>query len=140
LRLAGQPRRPEPVELELPPQRQGEPASAPLPRSAQAYSRQLQADDRGVRQQSFTAILGKQRQRPRPGRAFFKHLNRSAPRQLLGIIDLAQIEYVPLHHASAGHTLVLDNAEVAVLLAVLPANRLAQEHAREITARHQRWE
>jgi len=34
---------------------------------------------------------------------------------------------VPLHHASTAHALALDKAPVAVLLAVLPANRGAQK-------------
>jgi hypothetical protein len=38
---------------------------------------------------------------------------------------------MPLHYAPVGHALVLDNAEVAVLLAVLLPNHLAQEHAAE---------
>ena len=33
-----------------------------------------------------------------------------------------------LHHAPAANALVLDNAEVAVLLAVLLANFVAQKH------------
>jgi hypothetical protein len=97
----------------------------------QPHLRQLQADDRGIRQQPFAPILGKQRQRPRPGDALVKDFDRFAPRQLLRVIDLAQIQHMPLHHASADHTFVLDNAEVAMLLPVLPPNRLAQEHAPE---------
>src|SRR5215471_13482661 len=34
-------------------------------------------------------------------------------------------QHVPLHHAPAGDPLVLDNAPVAMLLAILPANCLA---------------
>src|SRR5205823_8599777 len=50
------------------------------------------------------------------------------PRQLLGVVDLTQIQHVPLHHASPGGPRVLDNAPVAMLLAILPANLAAQEH------------
>src|SRR5262245_40643009 len=39
-----------------------------------------------------------------------------------------------LHYASNDHAPALDNAEVAVLLAVLLPNRLAQEHAPELAA------
>jgi hypothetical protein len=39
-----------------------------------------------------------------------------------------------LHHASIGHAPVLDNAEVAVFLAVLLPNRPAQKHAAELAA------
>src|SRR6266446_6102779 len=58
-----QPLAPELVQLQLPPQQQRQPARAPLPRPAQPQLRQLDVDDRGVRQQSFTAVLRKQRQR-----------------------------------------------------------------------------
>ena len=37
-------------------------------------------------------------------------------------------QHLPLHHAPTGYTLVLDHAEVAVLLTVLVPNLLAQEH------------
>jgi hypothetical protein len=63
--------------------------------------------------------------------AFVKDFNRLAPRQLLRVIDLAEVEHMPLHYAPVGHALVLDNAEIAVLLAVLLPNHLAQEHAAE---------
>jgi hypothetical protein len=39
-----------------------------------------------------------------------------------------------LDHAPASHSLVLDNAEIAVLLAVFFPNRMAQEHAAELAA------
>ena len=48
--------------------RKRQPAGAPLPRPAQPQLRQLQPNDRGVRQQPFAAIFGKQRQRARPRR------------------------------------------------------------------------
>jgi hypothetical protein len=41
---------------------------------------------------------------------------------------------VTLHHAAIGNALVLDNAEVTVLLAVLLPNHLAQKHAAELAA------
>jgi hypothetical protein len=72
---------------------------------------------------------GKQQQRLRLGSAFFKDLNRFAPSMLLRVIDLAQIKHMALDHAPAGHPLVLDNAEIAVLLAVFFPNRMAQEAA-----------
>jgi hypothetical protein len=61
-------------------------------------------------------------------RAVLEHFDRAAPSQLLRVVDLAEIQHLPLHHAPAGYTLVLDHAEVAVLLTVLLPNLLAQEH------------
>jgi hypothetical protein len=41
---------------------------------------------------------------------------------------LRPIQHVPLHHAPAGDACVLDNAPVAMLLAILAADFAAQEH------------
>jgi hypothetical protein len=43
-------------------------------------------------------------------------------------IAAATADAVPLHHASPADPRVLDNASVAVLLAILSANFAAQEH------------
>jgi hypothetical protein len=44
-----------------------------------------------------------------------------APRGALTVVDLAQIQHVPLHDSPAGHPAVLDNAPITVLLAVFAA-------------------
>jgi hypothetical protein len=55
--------------------------------------------------------------------------------QFLRVVDLAQLQHVPLHHAPAGDPCVLDNAPVAGLLAILPANLAAQEQdGRQLSA------
>jgi hypothetical protein len=87
--------------------------------------RQSQLDNRGIRQQAFTTIFRKQCERSRPIGLLVQHLDRFAPSTLLRSIDLAEIENVPLTHLAAGNALVPDNAPVAVLLAVLLANRAA---------------
>jgi hypothetical protein len=46
----------------------------------------------------------------------------------LRVVDLTQIQHVPLHHPPAGDACVLDNAPVAMVLAILPADFAAQEH------------
>jgi hypothetical protein len=123
-----QPFCPEPVEPQLPPQFQRQPAGTPLPRPPQPYLRQLQPDNRTVRQQPFAAILRKQRQRARLRRPGFHHLDRAPPCQFLGRVDLAQIQNVALHHPPASNAPVLHHAPAAVLLAILPANLRTQEH------------
>jgi monomeric isocitrate dehydrogenase len=57
-----------------------------------------------------------------------KHLDGFAPGQLLGVIDLAQIKHVPLHHSASRHAPVLDNAPATVFLAVFLADFAAQKH------------
>jgi len=137
-----QPLAPELIELQLPPQHQCQPARAPLSRPAQPRLRESDPDDPrvtpgdGVRQQPLAAVFGKQRQRPRAGLAILENLNRPPPRQLLRIVDLAQLQHVALHHAAVGNPRVFNNAPVAMLLAILPANLETQEHdGRELSAR-----
>jgi hypothetical protein len=43
-------------------------------------------------------------------------------KQLLTVVDLAEVQHMTLHHATTAHATVLNYAEGAVLLAVLPAN------------------
>jgi hypothetical protein len=50
----------------------------------------------------------------------------------VAVVDLAQMQHVPLHRPTAQNPAVLDDAPVAMLLAVLPANLVAQETCREI--------
>src|SRR5580693_3079575 len=70
-----QPLRPELIELQLTPQHQRQPARAPLPWPPQLQLRQLDVDDRGVRQHSCAAVFRKQRQRLRLRGAFLEHLD-----------------------------------------------------------------
>src|SRR5208337_2892072 len=119
---------PNPIELQLLPKRKRQPAGPPLPRPAQPQRGQLQANDRGVRHNPFAAILGKQRQRLRSIDLLVHHLDRSAPSQCLRVVDLAQMKDMLLHDASARDALVLDDAPIAMPLAVLLANLVAQKH------------
>src|SRR5262249_54292107 len=56
------------------------------------------------------------------------HLQRLAPGCLLLIVDLPQIKHGTLHRPAIRYTPVLDDAEVAVVLAVLLAAGAAQKH------------
>jgi hypothetical protein len=57
-----------------------------------------------------------------------KQLDGFAPSQLLGVVDLAQIKHVPLHHSASRHAPVLDKAPATVFLGVLLADFAAQKH------------
>src|SRR5208283_4427853 len=59
-------------------------------------------------------------------------LDHPAPAFLLAVVDFAEIEieHLALHHLAAGAALALDNAPVAVLLAVLEASIRAQIHGK----------
>src|SRR5271170_3643277 len=77
-------------------------------------------------------IVGEQRDLPAALAALVKCLDRLAPGGSLAVVDLAQIQHMPLHRATAGHPEVFHDAPVAVLLTVLVANLVAQKHAATI--------
>jgi hypothetical protein len=120
---------PEPVEPQFLPERKREPAGAPLPRPAEPQLRQLQPNDRRVRQRPRAAVFGKQRQSLRPIDFFVQHIDRPAPRQFLRVVDLAEVKNMLLNDPPARNALAFDNAPIAMPLAVLLANLLTQKHA-----------
>src|SRR4051794_19310243 len=74
------------------------------------------------------AILGKQRDLFGLLTALVKRFDRLAPCRSLVVVDLSQMQHMPLHRAPGGHTAVFNDAPIAVLLAVLAANLVAQKH------------
>src|SRR3954453_22154388 len=74
------------------------------------------------------AILGKQRDLFGLLTALVKRFDRLAPCRSLVVVDLSQMQHMPLHRAPGGHTAVFHDAPIAVLLAVLAANLVAQKH------------
>ena len=75
------------------------------------------------------AVLREQTQLPTLPPALVEDLQTLTPRRLLRIIDLAQTQNRSLHDLVVGHSAVLDDAEVAMLFAVLPPVLASQEHA-----------
>ena len=90
-------------------------------RNCDSFSRTIESSGKIPSQRSS----GKQRQSLRPIGRFVEHLDRTAPRQLLGIVDLAEVKHLLLNDPPAGDALVFDDAEVAMPLAVLLANSSA---------------
>src|SRR5215469_3211354 len=74
-------------------------------------------------------IVGEQRDLSRSLASLVKCLNRLAPRRSLIVIDLAQIQHMPLHRATTADAPVFHDTPVAMFLAVLPADLAAQKHA-----------
>ena len=66
-------------------------------------------------------VLREQRHRLRRTVLVGKDRDRAGPRPLLAVVDLAQVQHVPLAHATVGQPAALDDAPVGVFLAVLPA-------------------
>src|ERR1035437_7661772 len=69
---------------------------------------------------------------------FIEHIQCLAPRSLLLVVDLAQIQNRPLHRLVAGQSPILHDAEVAVILAVLLAVGAAQKHGKQQHGRNPR--
>src|SRR5271169_3102057 len=124
----GQTSRPKAVEFQLLIELAGEPARAPLPRPMQLHGPKpnLHAMALGVFGQP--PIGGEQGQLGGLLRPLVEGLDHPTPGFLLTVVDFAEIEHLPLHHLAAGAALALDNAPVAVLLAVLEASIRAQIH------------
>jgi hypothetical protein len=79
------------------------------------------------------AIGRKQRKLAVPPAAFVKGFDQLAPSLALAVIDLAEIQHLPLNHLAAGAALVLDDIPVAMLFAVFEASVVSQEHANQPT-------
>ena len=109
---------PKLAQPQLPPQFAPQPVVAKRPRPPQLHLLQLHlhAVQRVGRKRP---VLRKQTQARRPLLGFIKHLQRLAPRRLLTVVDLAQIQNPPLHHPARTQPPTLLHAPIAVLLAVL---------------------
>jgi len=119
---------PELIQTQLLPQLASQPAVA-----EHAWPPQLQ-----TAQPNLCAVhgiggkLAIVREQTHRGEALFRlveYLQRLSPRRLLLIVDLAEIQDRALRRFAAGQPSVLDDAEVAMVLAVFLAIRAAQKHA-----------
>src|SRR5215475_10858230 len=73
----------------------------------------------------------KQGQLRLPLAPFIECFDDLAPRLALAVIDLAQIQHLPLHDLATSTALALDNIPIAMLLAVLQSSVASQIHASE---------
>src|SRR5260370_27910786 len=80
------------------------------------------------------AIGGKQGHLGRPLCRLVERLDDPAPRRPLAIVDLPQIEHLPLHHLAPGAALTLYNVPVDMLFAVFASPVPLQVHAAASTA------
>ena len=101
-----------------------QPTSAPLPRPAQPQAAEPDVHHIAI-QQWRRAILAEQRDLPAGLLPLVERLDRLAPCSALAVVDLAQLQHVPLHRPAAGDPAVLDAAPITVLLAVLAAKLVA---------------
>jgi hypothetical protein len=73
-------------------------------------------------------VRGKQRQPSLLLVALIEGLDRLQPCFTLTVVDLPQIQDVPIHHAAARHAAFLRDAPVPVFLAVLESSVTLQIH------------
>ena len=120
--------RPEPIQLQLPPQFASQPAVAIRPRSLQFHLAEfhLHAVDRvgGNR-----AVLRKQTQWCDSLLCFIKYLQRPAPCRLLAVVDFAQVQHLPLRYFPRLQPPTFHHRVVPVRLAVFDPRIAAQKHA-----------
>src|SRR5713101_100847 len=120
--------RPEPVEFQLLIQLTRQKARAPLPWAVQLHRIEPHLHAMTVGIGRNLAIGRKQRQLAVPPAPFIEGFDLLAPSFALAVIDLAEIQHLPLHNLAAGATLVLDDIPVAMLFAVFEASVESQEH------------
>ena len=121
-----QPQTPEPIQFQSIPKRQRQPTRAPLPRPMQTQVLDVDANRLAIQLRRFP-IVGKQRHR-HWARVPPQHLDRFAPGRPLAVVDLAEIEHLPLYHTPVAVAAVLDHAPVTMLLAVLETSLGAHKH------------
>jgi hypothetical protein len=113
--------RKEAVQPQLPIELAGQPAGAPLARSVQLHLAQMHLDAVIRRMVGYGPIGREQGQLAGLAGLLVEALDHPAPGFTLTVVDLAQIKNLALHDPAARATLALNNAPVAVLLAVLDA-------------------
>src|SRR5690348_11818792 len=92
-------------------------------RSADSFSRTMEPSDSSPSHRSSGNKL-----KVRLVALLIQHVDGLAPSQLLAVIDVTKVQNMLLHHSATGNAFVLDNAPVAVLLAVFFPCLGAQEH------------
>src|SRR4051812_32347001 len=134
-----QPLRPEPIEPELLVELAGEPARAPLARPVQVHRPELHLDAvrLGVLGQRLSG--GKQGELAGALLLLVEALDDPAPGGVLAVVDRAEIEQRLLHDPAVGTTPALDDAPVAMRLAILVPPREAQVHGRRFYADPWPW-
>ena len=98
--LIGELALPENIQVQLPPQQTAQPAVAKGTRPKQLYLIQPYRHRLGHIHR-YGAIIGKQAELARLSACFIEHGSRLPPRLLLAVVDLAQVEHLPLCRGTA---------------------------------------
>jgi len=119
------------IEVKGAPQFVAQPARAPLPRTfqpqrIQAHLHRRRATRRGE------PIYGKERHLLCHASALVEDRDRTLPRQTLTVVDLAQVQDMPLRHLAVAIAPALHHRPRAMFFAVLPAGAALQKHDRSL--------
>src|ERR1700681_1854352 len=117
-----------PIQLQLLIEMTGEPAGAPWARAMQFHRIEPHLHPKALGLIRHRPFGRKQRKLPMPPTPLVEPFDHPAPRRVLAVVDLAQIQNRTLHHPTARTAPAFDNAPVTVLLAVLPSPCESQVH------------
>src|SRR5271167_3179532 len=106
----------------------GEPARAPLARAMQLHRIEPHLHAKTFGMVRHSPIGWKQGKLSMPPAPLVDPFDHPAPRRVLAVVDLAQIQNRTLHHSPARTAPAFDNAPITVLLAVLPSPCESQVH------------
>src|SRR5260370_6708605 len=106
----------------------GGPAGAPLARAMQLHRIEPHLHPKALGLIRHRPFGRKQRKLPMPPTPLVEPFDHPAPRRVLAVVDLAQIQNRTLHHPTARTAPAFDNAPITVLLAVLPSPCESQIH------------
>ena len=124
----GQPGAEEAVQVQLPPELITQPARPPLPRMLQAQLTQphLQRVHLARRR---SAVRGKQGQLSRLPVPLIDHRNRALPRHPLAVVDLSEMQHMPVRHLAPRIAPALHHRPTPMRFAVLAPRPAFEEHA-----------
>src|SRR6202522_2147712 len=118
----------EPIQLQLLIEMTGQPACSPLARAMQLHRIEPHLYPKALGMIRHPLLGRKQGKLPMPPAPLVDPLDHPAPRRVLTVVDLAQIQNRTLHHPTARTAPAFDNAPIPVLLAVLPSPCESQVH------------
>src|ERR1700691_3803720 len=126
-RVRQEPRK-EPIQLQLLMEMTGDPAVTPLARAMQLHRIKPNLYPKAPGMIRHRPLGRKQGELSMPPAPLVEPLDHPAPRRVLAVVDLAQIQNRTLHHPTARTAPAFDNAPIPVLLAVLPSPCESQVH------------
>src|ERR1700759_982955 len=128
LPTVGQTVGPELIEAQLLVEFAGQPTGSPLSRPMQFHLFEPDLDPKVGGEVRQLPICRKQCQGHGPLALLIEDFNRSTPAFVLSVVDLAEVEHLPLDHLATAAAPILHHAPVAMLFPVFDPRVAPQEH------------